>query len=279
MADAAPLDRPQPSNANEITRPKSPLKAPMPRALICGVVLLVALAPAHGQEKLLAPRTLPGGGLLDPGEKAGYFPNRTGGIDALNLATGEVLWASKDANRPLFATKDRLYAMKGGGNKIRVVALETGKAGRLLIESSPIPLPEWASVDVRHGRKFHAGARLDATGLFLVWEADAFYAGGAPPPPDLLKQYRKTARGVARIEADDGKVAPLSDKEIAAGKFFPLAEQMTLIVGDFTFREEGDSKQPANPQLQRRFVEAINPSMEVVWRREIAPQVVLLPLP
>lgn len=252
----------------------------MPRALICGIVLFTACAPAHGQEKLLAPRTLPGGGILDPGEKAGYFPNPTGGIDALKLATGAVLWSSKEANRPLFATENRLYAMKGGGNKIRIVALETGKAGRLLFESSPIPLPEWASVDVTYGRKFHAGARLSPTELFLIWEAQAFYAGGAAPPPELLERSRKNAKGVARIDADHGKVTPLSDKEIAAGKFFPLAEQMMLIVGDFTFREEGDTaKKPANPQLQRRFVEALNPSMEVVWRREIAPQAVLLPLP
>jgi hypothetical protein len=70
--------------------------------LLCGLaVLLLAARPlrAADDDKSTTPVLLPGGGIADPDGKVGYFPSVAGGIEAVDLATGKVLWDSREANR------------------------------------------------------------------------------------------------------------------------------------------------------------------------------------
>ena len=69
-------------------------------------VTFVALDEEH-RPKPVPPVILPGGGVADPAGRSGFFPNTTGGIDALDLASGKLLWQSKDGQGPLLATADR----------------------------------------------------------------------------------------------------------------------------------------------------------------------------
>ena len=88
------------------------------------VVLIVVLSPLvflSGQEKKKATPAvlLPGPGVADPAGKVGFFPSTTGGIDALDLANGKLLWTSKDANRPLLAA---------GNSSVRAEESRQGKS-------------------------------------------------------------------------------------------------------------------------------------------------------
>ncbi len=188
-----------------------------------GVILVICLTAnvVAQQNKPLTLHVLPGNGVAAPGGKTGFFPNTSGGIDALNLTTGKVLWISKEANRPLIATPKYLFAIEGNSNQLRVIKIDTSKQpGQRLLASPLIPLPDWASVDTVYGRSFRSSVRSDSNGLFLTWEARAFYAGGAAPPPDLLARETKYQNGVERIDINTGKIASLGIEKIAAGKFF-----------------------------------------------------------
>jgi len=162
------------------------------------IVVLSSSAFVSGQEKkkLISPVLMPGPGVADPAGKVGFFPSKTGGIDALDLASGKVLWTSKEANRPLLASRDRLFAQKNldKANQIRVVVLDASD-GKRVLESEVIAHPYWVSVSVAYGLTYRSSARLDINALWLCWEGHAFYAGGAPPPPEVAKAARKDAEG------------------------------------------------------------------------------------
>jgi hypothetical protein len=251
--------------------------------MFSGVVLALCL-PTSGvaqKNKTTPLHALPGNGVADPADKMGFFPNTSGGIDALNLATGKVLWSSKEANLPLITTETHLYALKGSGNQLRVVKMDTSKEGQRVFESPPIALPGWASVETAYGRRFRSSVRLDSNGLFVIWEAGAFYAGGAPPPPELLKREQKQEKGVARIHMDTGKIESLDADKIGAGKFFPISAvaanaklgAITLLVKD------GSANNPKNPFERRRTLQAVTEAKQVVWQRDIAPPIELPRLP
>lgn len=234
---------------------------------------------ASGQEKkeMQTPRQLPGGGVADPAGKTGYFPNTSGGTDALDLATGKLLWSSKDANRPLLATADRLFAQK----RASIFVMDTAQEGKTVREAKSIAFPGWVSVETDYGRSYRGSARLDGDTLLLSWEARAFYAGGARPPPELEKRERKEASGVARLDLKTGKLDSLDADQVAAGKFFPLpagtinpkAGALTLVLKD------GSAKNPKNMFEKRRTLQAVNEAKEVVWERDIAAPVYLIPRP
>jgi hypothetical protein len=122
---------------------------------------------------------------------------------------------------------------------------------------------------------------LDINGLWLSWEARAWYAGGARPTPQIEKAARKDASGVARIDLDSGKVEPLDSAKIAEGKFFPIAGTAgTVKLADRTIGvKDSPVKKPGNPFQQRRMLQATGATGELIWEHEIAAPVFLLPRP
>ncbi len=226
-------------------------------------------------------KVLPGDGVADPAEKTGFFPNTGGGIVAISLATGKVLWTNKDAGRPLAATAQRLFVQTGQANQVRVVVLDTTNGGKRVLESEPIVFPEWVATGQNYGRTFRSTTRVEGKSLWLTWEAAAFYAGGAAPPPEVEAAARKSASGVARVDVETGKIETLDAAKIAAGKFFPMPEvvpnpqagALTLTIKD------EPSQNPQTPLAMRRTLQAVNPAQAVVWQQEIAAPVLLIPPP
>lgn len=81
------------------------------------------------------------GGLADAAGETGFIANPKGGLDAVNLATGEVLWHSDAASYPLVLHKDRLYAQERyDANPMRIVALNLREKGKRILVSDPIEL-------------------------------------------------------------------------------------------------------------------------------------------
>ena len=247
--------------------------------LFAFVILACCLPALVAQEKkgVTAPRQLPGGGVADPAGKTGFFPNTSGGIDALDLATGKLLWSSKDANRPLLATADRLFAQK----RASLFVLDIAQEGKTVREAKPIAFPGWVSVETDYGRSYRGSTRLDGDTLLLSWEAGASYAGGARPTPEIEKRERKSASGVARLDGKTGKLDALDADEMAAGKFFPMpVGTINPKVGALTLvLKDGSAKNPKNMFEKRRTLQAVNVAKEVVWERDIAAPVYLIPRP
>jgi hypothetical protein len=166
-------------------------------------VALAAPAPRSSGESAALPL-----GVADAEGKTGFFANATGGIDAVNLATGEVLWESKEASKPLAVHRGKLAAQRavaGKPNVVEVVFLDTAK-GKSSRVSDPVVFPDWVSVGLTHGRSFSSSAHIHRDALHLSWEAHAFYAGGAAPTPAIMERARKHASGVATIDCATGKV-------------------------------------------------------------------------
>lgn len=188
------------------------------------------------------------GGLADPAGRVGYVANATGGIDALDLDSGEARWSTEAASRPLLALDDRLVCqafVKGRKNALQVVVLDAATGGVLLRSEAAI-LPDWVDVTAT-GESFRWSVRLEGDTLVYRWEAQARYRGGAPPPPEVLARATKDAAGVARISLSTGRIQvepgeaggePSREEEAAVPVAIPQMESEAMdarIVGSRAF--------------------------------------------
>jgi outer membrane protein assembly factor BamB len=240
-----------------------------PISLSVAIVVISATA-THAQD------LLPGGGVSSPDRKTGYFSAEKGGIEAVELSTGKTLWASKEASRPLIAGDKTIYAQVSipkKGNAVRVIALDMD--GKKVLQSEPIVFPDWVSVEVAYGRTFASAAVLKQGELLLVWEARTHYAGGAVPPPEVEEAARKEASGIAKVNLESGKVISLgkTDRRKVA---FHAPERMNVGGLTLTVIDE-PSQDPTNPLQTRRRLQASDASGRVVWQRQIAAPVQLIP--
>jgi outer membrane protein assembly factor BamB len=193
------------------------------RRHICGVSLLLLLAasmPAPAADDAQSPAIIPGG-VTDAAGKIGYLSLPKGGIVAVDLEKGDVLWESKEANRPLIVAGNRLAALatdKDKSNVLRVVAIDTDPKGKKSV-TSPIKLPDWAVVGTgrdhqQAGKSFMARAQLVKGSLVLKWWAGSRYYGGAAPSPEVLKNATKDATGIATVNLETGKVEMKQDDKL-----------------------------------------------------------------
>ena len=155
-------------------------------------------------------------GVADPGGRTGFVANAHGGIDAVDLATGDLLWDVDAAKRPALAEDDRLYAWAPvHGNGLRVTAFDRAKGGRPLLESEPVVFPDWVNVEDGPGQSFTGRWRFDKGRLILDWEARAWYSG-AHPTPQAEANARRQAEGQVRIDVETGKVETAAAEQPAA---------------------------------------------------------------
>jgi hypothetical protein len=139
-------------------------------------------------EEVAQPLVLPGG-VADSAGRYGYFANPAGGVSAVDLRNGKVLWESPAAHRPILVTSERLYASTSAGDgRLRVVGLDTTGKGATVFESDPITVPP--AVEGRPQTLVWTTAKDH---LRLTWEE----RGDAAP------------RGGAAIDLRSGHVEPL----------------------------------------------------------------------
>ena len=184
----------------------------LPPVLLFGLSAVGLAAPAPEAKNTTAIHFIPGG-AADAESGRGFVTNANGGVTALDLETGKPLWESKTAGRPLAVVDGRVWVQvrdKDKSNVIRVVGL-TVDDGKTAAESEPIVLPNWvAAVEGRGaGRSFTSSPYLDDGDLFVRWQANTWYWGGAAPSPQTEKAARKHADGVARVNLKSGKVEML----------------------------------------------------------------------
>lgn len=262
------------------------------------IVLGSAVLAAHAQGDSVKPALLPIG-VTDADHKVGYVQGAKGGVEALNLENGDVLWTTKESGTPLVAFGKLLVVQRpvaGKANCVRIAVLDTSEKGKEMQLSDEVVFPEWVSVGVEYGRTFSSQARILKGTLLLKWKANAFYAGGARPTPEIEEAARKEASGVAQVDLKSGKVAmldlakaPAEDKvklpaelaKIASQQYWTGSDWKTepFVVGKtvsaLSLKEEGGNK--ATLSLKRWSLETGKPleTVELLRGKSLWPQVSL----
>jgi hypothetical protein len=174
--------------------------------LVC--VLVVLLVPA-----LLPAATPIPGGVLDPGGRAAYFSGDTG-IDAVELARGELLWRTKDAQVPLCVTGDRLFALAlSDHNVLHVSGFDLADRGKRVYQSAAVEFPRWVVTGEVPGRSFHYTWLQHKNVLDIAWQAGAWAESGP----------RKQAAGEVRVDLEKGtvKMGPVGSQPAPAAPAMP----------------------------------------------------------
>ncbi|AFY95039.1 hypothetical protein [Chamaesiphon minutus] len=158
----------------------------------------------------IRPLFLPGG-VLSPDGQIGYFTNSNNSIEAIDLNDGKTLWTNEVASYPLMATSNWLVAQKSIPDRVNgfeIAKLDLERYGSLLWVSAPIVFPDW--VCVYRDATLNFQVRATTENLFLDWQAQNYYRGGAAPPPDLLRQIdRQRDRGTVQIALNSGEIEML----------------------------------------------------------------------
>ena len=214
---------------------------------VCPILMFVLL-PVAGVGRageFVAAHVLPGG-IIDPDRRTGYFATPEGGIDAVDLATGQVHWQTVEGQRPLFVRDDRLYAVAAvtknrpwrfmgfklnepspGTHGFCVRAFALHDDGNLVLESDAVEMPEWVGVRAAPGQAFLTRWQVGEDALVLNWEVRTWYAGSKRPTPQMQAGARQHLEGAVRVLFESGTTtaaAPLPQPPPAPS--WPFAEDL-----------------------------------------------------
>ena len=143
-------------------------------------------------------------GVASPDGSVGYVAGRNGGIDAIDLRTGKLLWSSQEAFLPILAVDDAVLVaapVPDTPNAVAILGLSRG-SGSLVFESYPMEFPAWVRLEVSKpccGGGWSAGnASLKGGVLTLAWSATWTCVGGI----GILED--ESATGTAIIDLETG---------------------------------------------------------------------------
>jgi len=150
--------------------------------------------------------------LVDTDKGVCYLMNNHEGIDALNLLSGEALWTTTIAQKPLIVLETTLVAQaKPGGNAgiLRLVFLDTDNDGADYRQVD-IDLPEGvrAAVDDGPGTNFRVEAWATQGGFTVKWDYSAAPVRGALQDPTKVRSEVRRWEGAARVDLETGEVSP-----------------------------------------------------------------------
>jgi hypothetical protein len=154
------------------------------------------------------------GVVADPAAARLYLMSPQGGIDAIALASGTLLWSSKEAGKPLAVFDDRLAAQAdavGGSNSLPIVLIDT-KSGRVL-SNVAIPMPAGVmppSIDDRMGTSSSVVARVEHDGLLVRWTVSSRGVSPIQRPVNVRNES-----GAALINLQSLKAVPLTSDDLA----------------------------------------------------------------
>jgi hypothetical protein len=173
-------------------------------------LLLLLLYVPRGATQPLLP-----GGVADPTGRTGFLINPQGGIDAVDLVSGDLLWSTTDARRPLLVHADRLIALAVDGDTARIRIFDHTQRGTRRLESEPLELPLWALAGDTVGRSVSIRARMVKGELRLSWDAHS------------LRDGQHT--GAVAVDTANGKVTARPVETSAKARTFERELQMLAV--------------------------------------------------
>jgi outer membrane protein assembly factor BamB len=157
-------------------------------------------------------------GVADPSGEHAYLRDQAGGLVALDLGSGKVLWRAAPPMRPLLARDGKIVAARpAGAHALEIVVLDAAD-GKELRRSKPLALPDWVNVSLEDTPNLTLHAEEEDGTLILRWAAQNRYRGGAAPSPKVLEAAKRDAAGAARVDLTTGRVEELSNEEGGAPK-------------------------------------------------------------
>lgn len=191
-----------------------------------GFVFLIAPAPAPARAGSL----LGDGSVVDAARGIAYVARPQGGIEALDLSTGQAVWRSAAASKPLALVGGALLAQDepGPSGALRLATLDAATGAERA--RADLALPEGISATVTDNLsgafRVRAAVLEGESSVLLAWTASA-----APPsrgflPPDLSVRApvgapvsagapaaKGVRRGAARLDLAAGRAIPAGDSE------------------------------------------------------------------
>jgi hypothetical protein len=154
------------------------------------------------------------GVIVDPDRSVVYLMNTQGGIDAVDLASGKLLWRTNRAAKPLLGHEELLVAQTEppvGQPFLRIALLNTREitADPRFVDIT-LPADVQATIDDGMESSFNAAARIDEGALVLSWRYTYRRITGPPPGPDD-QALDRTATGRVRIDIHTGQIDPIDD--------------------------------------------------------------------
>lgn len=171
---------------------------------------LAAAAPRAAAPGRAAGYLLSTGALVDPEGGTLYLMRPGGGLEAVDLSTGQPLWTSERAAKPLALVGDLLVAQgeappEGG---MALAALDVRQGGAAALETVvPVPGVESCAIDDRLEASFESWVYTDRGRVELGWQATEHPVSGVPPEggTPVARQHR----GGYTLDLAAGRVAPL----------------------------------------------------------------------
>jgi len=234
---------------------------------------------------------LVGGVLLDPSADAIYVMNTDGGIDALAFKTGKLRWKTvkeKTYYWPIAVLGDRLVARTLDQGKNTVAVLDVTRDGKLLMNSEPLPFPDWAQTydwglgtrpaaggppapfpppfTVAHS--FAAEERLEKCELVIDWQASiqVFKTKPRAGDPEPKAPEPRAAGGTFRIDLGTGRVV---SKIVEPKKLAPIEPSASGTVGDVDYVVETTPDSSGAIVNYRRTLKATEKSGKVLWKHPL----------
>jgi len=155
------------------------------------------------------------GVVVDLAAERLYMMSPKGGIDAIGLASGNLLWTSKAAGKPLAMFDDQLAAQAegvGGSNSLPIALLDT-KSGRV-VSTIAVPMAADAmrpSIDDGMAAASSVQARVVSDGLLVSWTVT-----GRPVSPIPKPESVRNDSGAALINLQTHHVTALASDQAAA---------------------------------------------------------------
>jgi hypothetical protein len=131
----------------------------------------------------LASDSLQRGVVLDRVNAQVLLMRASGGMEAIDLRSGQTRWTSTEADLPVLANEDQLLALRSpaeaGVLQVAFIDLATGQTRAQ--QSAPLPRQAMALIDDRLGQRFDIAVRRDAEGF--DWYYEARHVSGAKRAP------------------------------------------------------------------------------------------------
>lgn len=192
----------------------------MPKKIVrsgWALALLAALVPG-----IAAATTLHDGVVVDFAKGAAYLASPEGGIDAVQLSTGNVIWKTRDAAKPLLVKDGALLAQgrPGANGELALVTLDTRQGAA---KSRAEVALEGVRANLTDGpsQTFRAEAFVAADkSVVVTWVAEEpTFRGMVPAPEDGLAPAKSAAvsagkgrssRGAVRVDMAQGRAVPMA---------------------------------------------------------------------
>lgn len=190
----------------------------MPKKIVLfgwALALLAAFAPGTA-----AAAVLHDGVVVDFDKGTAYVASPEGGIDAVQLSTGNVIWKTREAAKPLLIKNGALLAQgrPGANGELSLVTLDTRQGAATARAEVAL---EGVRANLRNGpsQTFRAEAFLAADkSVVVTWVADEQPLKGAlPAPEEGLAPEKRAAlsagsprRGAVQVDMAKGNAVPMA---------------------------------------------------------------------